>query len=226
MRDLPYRKKIVLSLLVLSVMAVSLSLSRTQITQNFTHIWMNWNLFLAWLPLVAAIIASQLHSKGRSVSMSLFLLIWLLFLPNAPYMMTDLIHIATSPQYMLWYDGIMFFTFALVGIGTWVSSLTLVEEMICRQISTRIHRVIFISSISLLTGFGVYLGRELRFNSWDLLHNGSEIWRAIGDVILHPTQHQPVVSMTIIFAVMLMIAYFIYRSFTPAIVCLSRKTEK
>src|SRR5581483_11323407 len=80
--------------------------------------WLVWNLFLAWLPALGAFAAYNLNhlpTRLRWLPILGFSVLWLLFLPNAPYLITDIIHLKPHPGVPLWYDLITLVTFAWTG---------------------------------------------------------------------------------------------------------------
>jgi len=181
------------------VLAVLLSLARVILFETPSYVWMNWNLFLALLPLVFA----YLFVKNRNKKWlgALLFVAWLFFLPNAPYMITDFIHIANvGPSSLHWFDGLMLFSFAVVGIGSFVYSTFLVHRSLGKK-------PWFVPVVSLLSGFGIYLGRYLRWNTWDLIHRPGSLFAEVATVVSDPLQNEPMLMMTIVFGLTLFIMY-------------------
>src|SRR6185503_3411706 len=105
---------IVVTLGLASALCVAMLVVRTVATREFDHIFMSWNLFLAWLPLLLALTARILYSAHRWLRYPAFVVcasLWLLFFPNAPYMMTDLIHLRPDQVVPLWYDALLLLAF-------------------------------------------------------------------------------------------------------------------
>jgi len=170
-----------------------MSLVRISLTDNTRYLWMNWNLFLALIPLLFAWLFEI--SSRIWVRVVLFLA-WLFFLPNAIYMVTDFIHMNTSTDIeLLWYDGMMLFAYALVGVYvSWMTTVKIVEE-----IPTGTYgRYGIYGAISLLTAFGIYLGRYIRWNTWDIVTRPLDLFVNVFDVITTHI-HEPVFYLTIIF---------------------------
>ena len=128
-----------------------------------THVYLLWNLFLAWLPLV---FATLVWRSRRLLTRAVSGVLWLLFLPNAPYLITDLIHLAPLAGAPLWYDAVLLFTSALGGLLLGLRSLHLIHLLVRRRLGA-VPGWLFIFVVSTLTGLGVYIGRFLRWNSWD-----------------------------------------------------------
>lgn len=124
-----------------------------------------WNLFLAWVPWLAARRLAGVRSAAARVLVGI---VWLLFLPNAPYLVTDLVHLRPRPPVPLSFDVLLFATFALAGCGLAWGSIALVHERLARAFG-RARAAAAVALVALLTGFGVYVGRFLRWNSWDLV---------------------------------------------------------
>ena len=188
------------SILIVSIVAGILNLSRFVMTGFDSYLWLNWNLFLALIPIAFAYLATRAGSKGMAF---LMLILWLAFLPNAPYLITDFIHLAhTGPRSFLWYDGLMVFAYSLAGVAAWVVSLrTLMHHFMWKR-----WVVVF---IAILSGFGVYLGRYIRLNSWDIVGKPMDFITTVGDIILYPRAYDPMITMTITFALALCTFYFV-----------------
>jgi uncharacterized membrane protein len=124
-----------------------------------------WNLLLAWVPWLSARRLAGARSPGALAGLGAA---WLLFLPNAPYLVTDLVHLRPRPPVPESYDVLLFATFALAGCALAWGSLELVHARLSRA-AGRARAAAAIALVLVLTGFGVYLGRFLRWNSWDLL---------------------------------------------------------
>jgi len=151
-----------------------------------------WNLFLAWLPMIAALTAYNLrkrNTRGVWVLIVPCVFLWLLFFPNAPYILTDILHLAPRNGVPLWYDFIMLIAFAWTGTFLGLVSLYLMH-MLVRRSAGGAAGWIFTLAVLAMTGFGVYLGRFPRWNSWDLFFNTTElaadIWRRARHPMAYP----------------------------------------
>lgn len=190
-------KKLLLQLWPWVVLAVGMSLARMLIADDARYMWMNWNLFLGLLPIIFAWLFTVARNK---ILRGLWFVIWLLFLPNAIYKVTDFIHIQTSTNLdLLWYDGMMLFAYALAGVM--VSAYTTIA--IVRVISDkRPQRLVWYGLISILSAFGIYLGRYIRWNTWDIVTRPLDLFANIFEVL--GTQiNQPVFYLTMIFFTLL-----------------------
>ncbi|WP_367391642.1 DUF1361 domain-containing protein [Lewinella sp. LCG006] len=129
-------------------------------------LFLGWNLLLAWIPLGLVYLLPKLPKK-RWLQGGI-LTLWLLFFPNAPYLMTDLIHLSERPGIPLWFDALLLFTFAYLGLILGVRALEGLRGYLRQQYSgSWAHGFTFVTL--LLSGLGIYLGRVLRWNSWDAL---------------------------------------------------------
>ena len=159
------RALLILPLIFASFLAVAMVYVRLEYSGQWRYIFLVWNLFLAWLPFVFAVLAYRFARHYWLVLPFGFL--WLLFLPNAPYMITDLLHLQPLPQVPLWYDVIMIFTFALTGLLLGFLSLYLMQTLVVRRFGPTVGWLFVFATLG-LSGLGVYIGRFLRWNSWDL----------------------------------------------------------
>lgn len=126
-----------------------------------------WNLFLAACPYLISLYIRKI-GKGHRVKKILFLGAWLLFLPNAPYILTDFIHFRYKANPIDWFDLYLLMGFGYLGLQYGLQSISLAYKSIQEEYSPRIAVLIQIS-VPFLCGYGVYIGRFLRFNSWDIL---------------------------------------------------------
>jgi uncharacterized membrane protein len=169
-----------LLLVVLSLVAVFFHLIRIYFNSP-VDFSMDWNLFLSWIPLIAAFIANNLTKRYGNVPVTLILLslFWLAFFPNAPYMVTDLAHLTVDYQRDLtWHDTIMLFFYAEVSLFNGLVSLYWIHQA-WRQVFSRRTSTIFLCASLPLAGLGVYLGRIRRMNSWDIIHEPKLIFNSV-----------------------------------------------
>ena len=128
-----------------------------------------WNLVLAWIPLLLSLGVYDAYRRGRSLLwVAPMIVLWLLFLPNAPYIVTDFVHLSASSRAPLWFDGVELSAFAWTGMLLGFVSLYLVHAVLRDRYGAPFgwSAVLFVLALS---GVGVYLGRVKRWNSWDLL---------------------------------------------------------
>ena len=183
---------------------------RIKTTHDFFGLFLIWNLFLAFVPLGIAWYLQHKKSHINSVLKYALLVLWLLFLPNAPYVITDLIHLAYSPLNWFIYDGITIAVFALLSLYFGFQSLIEVRKLFKPEIAeARLN--IFTAGILILCGFGIYLGRVVRFNSWDLITNPLDVFSTIGHYLINPIENKSVWLFTLGFGIFLNFFFFLFK---------------
>ncbi len=184
-----YKLGVFLLLIVASVICVSLVVARRLYTGSHGYTNLIWNLFLAWIPFVLAFVAYLLSWRRRRMYFAIpaFAFLWLIFFPNAPYILTDLQHLGPyASSAPTWYDVILLIWFSWTGMLLGIVSLNLMQEIIRREMG-RGAGWVFVVVVSALTGIGIYLGRFLRVNSWDIFQNPALLTTDIPDWITDPS---------------------------------------
>lgn len=150
--------------------ALALYLTRIKITDSFYYGFLVWNLFLAIIPYLISqfMLARSLTVQIPKIWFMFGFLIWLLFLPNSPYIITDLVHLHDRSSNLLWLDMFLVFVFALNGLLLGLLSLLDMTQLLHRRYTSKSSSFI-IGIVCLLSGYGIFLGRFLRFNSWDIV---------------------------------------------------------
>ena len=170
---------------------IGLVAARVAFTDSTRHTGLIWNLFLAWIPFILAYFAHALSWKRLWVYLAIpfVALLWLLFFPNAPYMLTDLQDLArgTGTEAPLWYDVIIVVWCSWTGTLLGVISLYLMQDIIARTFNRWLGWA-FVFVISGLSSFGIYIGRFVRLNSWDILQNPTETAITILGIVIDPTR--------------------------------------
>ena len=156
------------ALLAASALCVATVEFRGHHTGDPYYRFLVWNLFLAWVPFAFALGAYVLARRGGGPAVIALGVLWLLFFPNAPYMLTDFIHLSESPAAPLWYDALMLASFAWTALVLGFASLYLMQ-MIWQRAAGPVVAWLGVLAALGLASFGVYLGRFLGFNSWDAL---------------------------------------------------------
>jgi uncharacterized membrane protein len=149
---------------------------RVLLSGSFDYAFLIWNIFLAWIPLGLAYTASVFAWKRRFIFLTLPLVavLWMLFFPNAPYILTDLLHLRyPKPGVPLWFDMLLLIWFAWTGLLLGVFSMFLMHDIVRRQFG-RVAGWVFVLGAGFLGSLGIYMGRFLRWNSWDLIFNPLE----------------------------------------------------
>lgn len=174
-----------------------------------------WNLFLAWLPLIFALLACEEYraGSGRKAQFAGLAGAWLLFFPNAPYIFTDLIHLTTGSYRHFYIDMVLILLCAMIGLVLGFVSLFLMQGVITR-LWGRAGSWLFVAAVAALSGFGIYLGRFLRFNSWDVVFKPFALGRGIGRWAADPLAHPNSYAFPVLFATFLFIAYLMLYALT------------
>lgn len=188
--------------------ALLLLLFRMKLTDSYFYFFLVWNLFLAGIPFFITQVMKYYSAWQASTWQKIILFsIWLLFLPNSPYIITDLIHLHDDDSILIWLDLFLVFVFALNGLLLGLLSLIDMYGFIAKNYSKKISLVTTFS-ICLLCGYGIYLGRFLRFNSWDILTKPIFLFEQIGSSLAQPK----VWAMTFAFGGLLWVLFSVLQS--------------
>ena len=192
-----------LTLVAASAFATALVVFRQRVTGEWRYENLVWNLFLAWLPFVFAIVAYDNDRRGRrSVAVLLPAAFWLAFLPNAPYLVTDYMLLREIEGMPVWFDVVMLTSFAWTGLVLGFVSVYLLQSAVRRRFGAAAGWALAIGSLG-LSGIGIYLGRVLRWNTWDLAVQPTAV---LADVVerMHTAR---LLGMSLGMAVFLSLAY-------------------
>jgi uncharacterized membrane protein len=136
--------------------------------------------------------------------------LWLLFFPNAPYILTDLFHLNGKGQMPKWFDLMLILSYAWTGLLFGFFSLWNTEEILSRLIPRRF--IPYISSVLLFLGsYGIYLGRFPRWNSWDLFTRPGALFHGISQDVFHPMHNPRAVGVTLLMGIFLNMIYWSLR---------------
>lgn len=208
-------KEVLATLLVSSLVSVGLLAIRIVVTGTMRLSFLAWNLILAWLPLLFAWWLRRRLNKRRPMVWQDILIgmAWLGFLPNSFYLITDLIHLQSSGEVGLLYDTAMITSFVINGLLLGYTSLFIMHQLMKRYVS-RMQAYILAQFALLLSAFAIYLGRYLRWNTWDLVINPAGLLFDVSDRIINPGSHMLTFVVTSTFFVVLGATYaVVYRLF-------------
>lgn len=205
------RLEMTLFLAAMTLFCFGIALFRVYVSETRYYLFLIWNLFLAFIPWAASS-AVMLFPFLRAQKPALFLLlaIWLLFFPNSPYILTDLVHVRASHGIYIWYDLLAILTFAWTGLLYGFISLTDVEKLLSARFKSWIAGSI-VAGLLFLGSFGVYLGRFLRFNSWDVIQNPFQLFGDIVTRIVNPFVHFKTWGMTLFLGLLLNLMFWSIR---------------
>lgn len=200
--------KIPKSIIPLVALAFTLNILRVIIFGKFSFVFILWNILLAFIPFLISSILLY-YSDIHKLNQTLFVLggiVWLIFLPNAPYIVTDLIHLGGVRSVPILYDSVLLFTSAWVGLLLSLHSIYQIEKILLSKYSKNITNFIILMII-LFTSFGVYLGRFLRFNSWDFFTSHASLLSTIWKIFTQSNNYVSVYTYTLLFF------FFVYMSY-------------
>ena len=198
------RRAVYAALALLSLFSVALIVVRYVYSSEPLFGGLIWNLFLAWIPFGLSILIYDRHGAGaRPVALLPLAGLWLLFLPNAPYILTDFKHLVPSPVVPLWVDVVVIAAPAWTGLLLGFLSLYLVQSVVRDLAGASVAWVAAIGVLG-LASFGIYLGRVLRWNSWDVLADPRLVFDLNG-VLADPRA----IGMTVLLAGFLTTSYLV-----------------
>lgn len=209
------RNGFLVALVYLTLVSAGFFVAGAVSNHNLEFWYLLWNLFLAWIPLLIGLwLVQVIKTKPWSGWQGMILsLIWLAFLPNSFYMISDFIHLQDYQRVDVVYDTAMFASFVLTSLFLGYASLHLVHVELARRFRNRITAWVWISAILALCSFAIYLGRDLRWNSWDVLTSPAGILFDVSDIVLHPTEHMLAFTTTLTFFVLLLSVYIVVWQF-------------
>ena len=179
-------------------------------TNSTAYGFLLWNLFLAVIPAIAAYLFTVFAARRVRMGEVVTFLIWILFLPNAPYIITDFIHLGPKPNVPLWFDVALLSTCAGTGLLLGYTSLADIHHVMARRYGRPTGWTVA-AVASLLCGFGIYVGRFLRWNSWDAITNPWPVLHDIVTRVVNPLAHPRTLGMTLIYGTALLLGYIALR---------------
>ncbi len=207
------------ALIALTLLAVGMWILRVQVItpvecnggfnfpfcRKYLFLFLLWNAYLAWIPviLLELPLARSKYSLIRWSTIGLAIL----FFPNAPYLVTDLIHLRPRTGVPLWYDALLLFSFAYLGLKLALHALRQIRQIL-QDKPIWIVEAITVTMLS-LSGFGIYLGRVLRWNSWEAVLSPKDILTDILALFTAPSNHQEAWLMIVLFSGMLACVYWL-----------------
>lgn len=199
---------------VACAMSIALILARVAYSESGRHLGLIWNLFLAWIPFMLAYLAHA--TSWRRITLYFVLpflaILWLIFFPNAPYMLTDLQDLSRgSFGAPLWYDVIIVVWSSWTGMLLGIISLYLMQDIVLRTFG-RVIAWLFVFVITPLSSFGMYIGRFVRLNSWDILQDPAETAIEILGLVIDPSRR--LAAFTMLYAVFFLFVYLLLYSFS------------
>jgi len=178
------------------------------------YIFLVWNLFLAGVPFLFASAAEHFHYKKSAIGFWIFSFLWLIFFPNAPYIVTDFTHLRplVLSGVPFWFDVVMISSFAITGILFGLCSLKIMGRIMFERLGA-FGSWLCVVAVALVSGFGIYLGRYLRWNSWDIFFYPNELFQDITERLAQPTTYQQALFTSLLFAALVLCSYVVFSHF-------------
>jgi uncharacterized membrane protein len=194
-----------------SALACTILAARVVRAHSPAYIFLVWNLVLAWVPYLWGLWVATIQRRHPRAWWWLLGpgALWLLFFPNAPYIVTDFVHLRAIPPVPLWYDIGLLASFAWAGCFLAVASLQTMQTVVRRVVGNAASWVFVIASVA-LSGLGVYLGRVQRWNSWDIVLYPRAVLSDAITPLLDPFQHIHPLGMSGMFAALLLVCYVMF----------------
>jgi uncharacterized membrane protein len=187
----------------------ALLLARAIETGSDGYRFLVWNLVLAWVPFLLALALYDVHRRGTARGWQLLLTAaWLLFLPNAPYIVTDFLHVGVIGGAPIWFDASLVAAFAATGVMLGLASLLLVQAVVSRTWGVVWSWLVLVPVLGLCS-LGIALGRIARFNSWDAVAQPEAILRVLGDRLLDPGSAARGIAIVAALTVSLAVGYLV-----------------
>ncbi len=207
-----HKNKFAIFILLVAASAISILLAAIRISRSdsLRYTFLLVNLILAWIPFVFAALAYALANARRRILYPLIFIsaaAWLVFFPNAPYILTDFQHLSqVTDGIPVWYDVILLIWFAWTGLLLGMVSLYLMQEIVARMLGN-LSSWLFVIVVTGLSSFGIYVGRFLRWNSWDAWNRPIPLARDIWDELRHPLANKEAYGFTLMFTLLFLFIY-------------------
>ena len=207
------RIAVIASLVLLSLFVLGMLAVRVLYSSTLDHGWIAWNLLLAWVPFLLALVVYERARSGASLAvLGVLGALWLLFFPNAPYIVTDLKHLGDGGRAVpLLYDVLLLSAAAWTGLLLGLTSLFLIHA-VARRLIGAVNAWALVVGVLALSSFGIYLGRVQRWNSWDVFVRPEALLAQIGGGLLHPASHARPIALTVLLTSFLLTSYLVLYS--------------
>ncbi|MBI1837480.1 MAG: DUF1361 domain-containing protein [Flavobacteriia bacterium] len=191
---------------ITTVFCFLLLIARFYISNSFNYSFLIWNLILAWIPLIISRYLARKHEFISINNRLILLFSWLVFFPNAPYILTDLFHLSPKMGVPLWFDLILIISFAWNGLLIGFLSLLEIHQLLNYYFINSVTWF-FVSFMMILSGFGIYLGRFERWNSWDIATHPFVFMKRIFFSLTNIELLPRILGVTFVFGIFLIVSY-------------------
>jgi uncharacterized membrane protein len=204
------------SLLGLTLLVYAMVAVRVAYSDNLHYAALVWNLFLAWIPFLLALLVYDRYQRG-SARLPLLAggIVWLLFFPNAPYIVTDLKYLGSWDGAPIWFDVVLASAAAWAGLALGFLSLYLMQAVV-RRLFGALNAWLFVLAVLALGSFGIYLGRFQRWNSWDVFTQPGALLGDLQTGLTSPADQAKALAVTVLFTAFLGATYLVFYSFVAA----------
>lgn len=204
--------------LAMSVLfSIGLCITSVLITGQRASLFLIWNLFLAYVPYA---ISGWLKDRPQFAAniwvLGVVFIEWLVFIPNSFYIITDLFHIGRFNSLPRGIELILLLSFAWNGLLLGVLSVRQMEKIMIARFGLK-QEWLFVYPIMWLNALGVYIGRDLRYNSWDVITNPFALLSDIFEMMVHPLQYRTAWSMVVCFSIFMTLIYVTLKRISKAI---------
>lgn len=182
--------RLIAGVVVSCLVSLVLLIVRISASDSARYIFLIWNLVLAVIPVFLAWwLVGRVRQYGWLGWKQLLLsAVWVSFLPNSFYLVTDFVHLRTTNEASLFFDVVMLASFVVNGLMLGYIAVYLVHKELVRRFSEATSYKI-IALIFLLCSFATYLGRFTRWNTWDILLQPAGLIFDVSDRVINPGQH-------------------------------------
>jgi uncharacterized membrane protein len=205
-----YGERFILALAMLSLADIVLWVVRSVLTGTNRYSFIIWNLVLAWIsPVIALLLVRSLrHYRWLSGQCLILTVLWLGFLPNTWYVLTDFIHISPTGEISQLFDIVLISLLVFIGFTLGFASLFLVHRELLRR-KSELTSYLLIELAILAASFAIYIGRDLRWNTWDVITNPGVIIN-VSDKIIDPFGSPRVINVTGLFFILISLIYLAF----------------
>lgn len=207
-------QRVLVALVVSNLVSACLLLVRFAAAQNMRYWFLVWNVFLGWIPLGLVMLLRKRLETSRWTSWQniVISIAWLGFLPNSFYIVTDFIHLHPSGEVSVLFDVVLMTSFTFNGFVAGFASLYIMHKLLIKRFRRQQAHAI-IAGIIVLCSFAIYLGRDLRWNTWDILINPAGILFDVSERVINPLTHAEVFSTTALFTLLIGSIYIVVWQF-------------
>ncbi len=203
------QRKYASALIIVSLVCLALFALRVAATESLRYWFVPENLFLAWVSLgLSLLLVAQLKLRRwlswRNMALTVA---WLIFLPNTWYVLTDFIHVYPTGEISELYDIVLMSSLTICGFALGFTSLYMVHKELLKRTSSA-RAGVLVALVLLISSFGIYLGRDLRWNAWDVVTDPSGLVIDVSDRVIDPLGHPRAFNVTGLFFVLLGTSYW------------------